>query len=546
MASPTYTLLPNPHWVIIDNFSQLPNSPAIYTYSSLNPSVFKPAYQDPAGAIPYSQPIDGLENGTLFPIFWKFDPSNPDDNYYFEVWSARKENGGTFLWAVNNFSGSSGSGGGGTVTTAYDLQNLIVNGVFFRNCGNQASPLASQTITLAPSNNAGFVNDPNNANVSANGPVGPDIVFAKSGTLSTDSISFNLFTPFGDSALTGDVTPQVSMNYTCTVAGAETFKYVQFPICQGVQILGRQTCTITIWAKSSTSSQIIMRWRQFFGSGGATSADVFTNITTINLSPNWTKYTFTNLVIPNSSGKSIGSCGNDALFLQVTYPTNPSTPNVDIVKPVLYLGTLPPGVTYDSNDNIDSIVNSPRTGDIRLSLNSFIPGWVLMNDGTIGNASSNSTSRANQDTFPLYDLIWNAFQANQSLAPMFDSAGVGPIAYGANSVADFTANRRLSLTKTAGRALAGVGTGSGLTARTLGQTTGSEVMTTNAMPTHNHTVAFSSPINFIFSNVSGGGTPTYRQDGGGTALSATTGNNGNGAADGNMPPETFVNVFIKL
>jgi len=78
------------------------------------------------------------------------------------------------------------------------------------------------------------------------------------------------------------------------------------------------------------------------------------------------------------------------------------------------------------------------------SLNNFVPyGWVAMDDGTIGSATSGSTSRANIDTFPLFDLIWNTFQGAQTLAPMFTSGGV-PVAYGASPSADFSANRRLS------------------------------------------------------------------------------------------------------
>lgn len=76
-----------------------------------------------------------------------------------------------------------------------------------------------------------------------------------------------------------------------------------------------------------------------------------------------------------------------------------------------------------------------------------------MNDGTIGSAASGATSRANQDTFQLFDLIWRNFNAHQSFAPMFN--GTTPVAYGPDSVTDFTANRRLSLTRNLGRVMAG-------------------------------------------------------------------------------------------
>src|SRR6266404_5291344 len=164
-----YTIAPNPHWVIIDNFSKLPDGAAIYTYSSLQPSTFKPAFQDPAGTIPYGQPIVGFGNGTMPPIFWKFDDSNPSDTYYIRVYDSADPTTQQFLWDFDGLSGSSG-GGGGVITQVIDIENLVINNVFYRNIGNQAgSPSLPVTLTLAPSNNAGFVNDPNNASVIANG-----------------------------------------------------------------------------------------------------------------------------------------------------------------------------------------------------------------------------------------------------------------------------------------------------------------------------------------------------------------------------------------
>ena len=69
-----------------------------------------------------------------------------------------------------------------------------------------------------------------------------------------------------------------------------------------------------------------------------------------------------------------------------------------------------------------------------------------MNDGSIGSSSSSATTRANTDTFSLYDLIWNAI--GNAFAPV--SGGRG-----ASSIADFTANKVLSLTRNLGRVMAG-------------------------------------------------------------------------------------------
>ena len=197
--------------------------------------------------------------------------------------------------------------------------------------------------------------------------------------------------------------------------------------------------------------------RQFFGNGtNGPSADVVTSMGALNLTVGtWTQTKFNAFLVPSIAGKTIGNCGNDALFLQIRFPSS-VTIDLDFALPAFYLGDTNSTTDFHTLDFVDAIINSPRTGDIRLSLNSFQPyGWVIMNDGTIGDANSNATTRANIDTFPLFDLIWSTFQASQTLAPMLTSGGA-PVAYGASSVADFGSDNQLTLTLQAGRVIAGV------------------------------------------------------------------------------------------
>lgn len=536
-GSPVFTIVPNPHWVIIDNFSKLPDGAAIYTYRSLDPSQFKPAFRDAAGQIPYGQPIVGFGNGTMPPIFWEFDPNNPTETYYIRVYDSADPTTQEFLWDFDGLSGSAGSGGG-TVITAYDIENLIVNNVFYRNVGNQAgTPSLPTSITLAPSAHEGFVNDPANANVIANGPVGPDIIFAKNNTTASDSLTFTTFTPLGIHALPGqDITPQIYINYSCSLAGAgETYKYIQFPISQGVQNLSAQPVTLKIYARcNSGNTTLTLNWRQFFGSGGAPSNDTIVQVgVPLTLNNTWQVFTI-NSTVPDITGLTLGSCGNDGLFLDISLPFDDTT-SIDIIKPELYLGTVAPGVQYDTNDQIDSLINTPRTGDTRTSLNSFLPGWVVMNDGTIGDASSNATARKNQDTFALFTLIWNLFQGNQTLAPMFTSGGA-PVAYGADPTTDFVAHRQLTLTAMAGRVMGGV-SGSHL----IGSVVGAETHTLLAaeLPPHVHTIPGSPAATF-----GGGGSTGYQNFAGST----TNTSNGPGTSTpfNILQPTVYMNVFIKL
>lgn len=535
-----FTIEPNPHWVIIDNFSKLPDGAAIYTYRSLDPSTFKPAFEDSAGTIPYGQPIVGFGNGTMPPIFWEFDPNNPTDTYYIRVYDSADPTTQQFLWDFDGLSGG-GSGGGGTVISAFNIENFLINGIFYRNIGNQAgTPSLPLSLTIAPSAHEGFVNDPTNVNVIANGPVGPDVIFAKNVGTATDQLNFVTFTPLGIHALTGDVTPQQYVNYQCTGAGAgETYKYIQFPISQGVQSLSAQSMTVKIFARcNSGDTTLNLSWRQFYGSGAGASVDQIVPVgPALTLNNTWQVFNLPSLT-PDATGKTLGSagiCGNDGLFLQINYPLGVTT-NIDVIKPSIYFGTVSPGIDYTTNDEIDSIINTPRTGDIRISLNSYLFGYVIMNDGTIGDASSNATARAANDTFPLFDLIWNLFIGSQTLAPMLNSAGT-PISYGANSVADYIANNQITLTKQAGRVIGGVSP-SHLIGTTLGTET--HTLAVSELAQHTHTIPGS-----VGNTFGGGGSAGYQNFGGSTTPTSTT------PTSPTVPfnivqPTVYQNMFIKL
>lgn len=172
------------------------------------------------------------------------------------------------------------------------------------------------------------------------------------------------------------------------------------------------------------------------------------------------------------------------------------------------------------------------TGDAKLTWKTTADsGWVMMDDGSIGNAASAATTRANADTVTLFTLLWNNLADAQ--APV--SGGRG-----ASAAIDYAANKRLTLPKVLGRALAISGAGSGLTARTIGVTVGTEThtLTEAEMPAHTHSLGVgvlssSGPTNFA-----GGGAL-------GNPISATD-STGGGGSHNNMQPSIFLNVMIKL
>lgn len=194
------------------------------------------------------------------------------------------------------------------------------------------------------------------------------------------------------------------------------------------------------------------------------------------------------------------------------------------------------------------------TGDIKLTIKTTADtGWILMNDGTVGNAASSATTRANADTEDLYTLLWN--NVSDTYAPV--STGRG-----ANAASDFAANKTITLTRTLGRALGVSGSGSSLTARALGEYLGEEThtLTEAELAAHDHTASFAgtahshtypaitnaapSTSDRTMIDSSGGGTYTSSSvTAGGTV---TVNNAGGGEPHENMQPTVFLNVMIKL
>jgi len=111
------------------------------------------------------------------------------------------------------------------------------------------------------------------------------------------------------------------------------------------------------------------------------------------------------------------------------------------------------------------------TGDVKISLKTVADtGWVLMNDLTIGDASSGATGRANADTSALFALLW------ANIADQWAPVSTGR---GASAVADFAAHKTLALPKTLGRALAGYGVGTTSETTTASSGNGFTVLSNN-------------------------------------------------------------------
>ena len=84
-------------------------------------------------------------------------------------------------------------------------------------------------------------------------------------------------------------------------------------------------------------------------------------------------------------------------------------------------------------------------------------GWVLLNDGSIGDANSGAVTRFNSDTWPLFNLLW--WGTSDDWCSLYAAYTWTRTGRGASPEADFAAHRHILLPKVLGRVLAMPATG---------------------------------------------------------------------------------------
>lgn len=536
----SYSLAVNPKWYIADLVGRPLAGGYLATFSSQDHTLLKPVYQDSGGTLiwPYETiPNVGSlgilfdENGSQGPFYFKFDTDFASQLYYLEVYDSV----GVLQWTINNFSPAT-NGGGAIITTGLNLNNLVTNNIMLRNNVGYTPISAINMLNIAPGAHSGLSTTPANAS--------PDIHFYKNGTGAVDTINFLKFAQ-GEKFPNGEPTPINYLHYFCSVAGTgETVKCVQFPITHGVQNIQDQGVTISIFAKCSAGdAHLTINWMQFFGDGPSASspAVLVAPLQTFSLTSAWQKLTINppGANVPDTTGKVIGECGNDGLFLQIQYPLDAAA-TIDFTKPSVYMGNIIPEVDYTPNDAIESVMNNPRTGSVLQTYDatSVFGGYVEMNDGTIGTDGSGATNLGSVETFPLYNLLYQNVTIPSANTLCIVSGYTG------NAINDFVAARTMQLPKALGRAFATFGTGAGLTARVLGSVTGAEshVVSLNEIPDHTH-------------NSTGGAFVLNQNTGGPFTLGGSGGTNGTTAgitsysgqtALSLMQPTTFINTLLKL
>lgn len=474
MSGGTITMYHDNNRTTLKNWYYQSGTPGNYTYITLP----NPLTLSAAGTI---TDINGVDT---IPFYYPWSETDEDvhDPYYVTIVNYAMTN--QITRANFPFEGGGGGGGGGVDT----FNNLIINNGFWRNIAPNTlnvTPFTSFTysatnMTLNPAGNLYSVIV---APSQHDGFRYPDIEFQKNNQSGTDKVTFVPFPSSTSLLIANTTTPEYYINHICSSPGTgETQKCYSFPISLHLNTLANVQFTFSIQAQNDVQTGVTtgagnvinIFIYQDTGTGG-TVVPVGPPLISINLNSTWTVYPASG-VFPSTAGLTLGQGADDAFYLQVQMPLNVGC-GINFTKPSLYLTEtgVVPTTDFQTYDQVDAIINSPRLGDLRTSINNFYNyGWVPMNDGTIGiggnTNNSNATNRANADTWQLYNLIWNiaspysasgAGTTNQ-LAQMYTkSMTPTPIGYGPNisspstAYADFTAGNQLSLSKMMGKVIMG-------------------------------------------------------------------------------------------
>lgn len=202
-----------------------------------------------------------------------------------------------------------------------------------------------------------------------------------------------------------------------------------------------------------------------------------------------------------------------------------------------------------------------KTGDIKPRYDTgSLTGWVRCNARTIGSATSGASERANADTQALFEHLWNT-----------DDNLVVLGGRGASALADWSANKQITLPDSRGITLIGLDTMGNIAANRVAAATelgwigGAEKhsLTVNEMPSHGHTGTTSadgSHTHIIPTNpntnagnqgVRGGDTgPLFvtqeTQAAGVHSHTVTVSNTGGGLGHNNVQPSMALTLYLKL
>jgi hypothetical protein len=428
LAAGIVTMYEDDSRTTLKNWYYQTGSPGNYSYVALP----NPMTLSAAGT---TQDANGNDQ---IPFFYPFDESTSTatvQTYYVTIYDSDNN----LIKTIQNFPFGAFDSSPGTSNP--NVQNIIVNNEFWRNGGTYGSGgsafngfVNNQSITtICPSQHDSFAY--------------PDINFIIFGAAGdTETLTFSQFS--NPPVLTDDITPEFYIDFNCSAStGSETYKAIMIPLSEHIATLeGTANCQATIQAKSvSGTASFSLAILPYAGTGTTFNASTALTLEQFSIDTNWTKYTLATPFTFPAAGSSISATGDDGYYLLIVLPT--SITHIQFAKPQVYLSSEVSTNDFATYDEINSIISSPRTGDVRTSFNIFSPfGWIICNDSTIGSSGSGAAT-ANVSTWNLYNLLWT--NVSDTFAPV--STGRGLSAY-----ADYTANKTMTLPLMLGRALIGL------------------------------------------------------------------------------------------
>jgi hypothetical protein len=321
------SLGPNPFLQFTDNSGKYLPFGQLYTYD-WNTREPKATYQDAAGLVPYSNPIQSDSIGRYREIFW-----NEDAAYYLEL----RDQNDKFIRS-SRAPYTPGDGGGSVITTGIEFENLFINGQFrFFPIGTY-EPLPGTINNLA---DGGWS-------------------FRKDGTNPDDSLTFTKYTP---DDTTVPASPIYFIHYVATQPGtSETYKDIIYTI-NDVRSLNNEQITVAVNARSFIAGTypIEIKAIQNFGTGGSPSASVVTDIVTITPTTSAQTYTGT-VTLPDLVGKTLGTNGDDKLEIIFRVPLN-SNADLALVNFYLKRGDAVTDYPYETYSQVDAIIKALEIPD---------------------------------------------------------------------------------------------------------------------------------------------------------------------------------------
>ena len=311
----SYSLAPIPIWPLRDLIGFPLAGGKMYTYRDTVRSDFKPVYQDPAGTLPYIQPIIFNAAGFNGPFYWA-----SDENYYIEIYDVND----SLVQTIPHYNAPGGVGPPVPITTYIDLKNHITDPTF-------RFPLMG---LFDPAPLSAIIGTTN-------------WYFTKNNMSATDFLQFVTPTP-------GSVSPPNNpyryLRYQCAIAGgSETEKFLFWKFDSVVTFQGTEV-TIAFWARCPLGNpNLEVKFRQLFGTGGSPAVE--TAVTSFVLTPDWAQYSITT-VVPSISGKTVGSGNDDFLAVLFEYPKN-SVTTIDLTLFQYNIGNQLLPFEYNTADYLD-------------------------------------------------------------------------------------------------------------------------------------------------------------------------------------------------